>query len=321
MEATLDSGVEQAALRFVSQGMCCNCLVFLSKSEFWPILAGGGRVQEGDVWESPKSVPLVAVIKTLINENILLYENGSFFLSELGKSLKSYLGLIDMLFEGYAPLMAQQGEISREIDGQGSLLNGKAIAEASVLFGNETVDPILVDVLEGLDFSGPICDLGAGNCERLIKLHNQKGWAGLGIDNCKAVVEETEKNLRNYSYNVSCQFGDVTNLKSIYPDIQVLMQFFVFHDFVPTKTCVDLINSLVVNFPSLKYFVYVDIVAPSLSHPEMMPGFDYVHGLLGIKTRTYEETVEMFERTVFDIGVEKAIEGLPNTYLWVLEKK
>jgi len=286
------------------------------------VLSSGGKVQESEVWESPKYVPLLAVIKTLISENILVYKDGSFSLSELGHSLKSYLGLIDMVFEGYAPLMAKQGEISSGDEGdQGSLLNGKAIAEASVLLGNDTVDPVLVEILESLEFSGPICDLGAGNCERLIKLYNLKGWPGLGIDNCQEVVEQTAKRLKHYNYDVSCQQGDITNMTAVFNDVQVLTQFFVFHDFVPTGKCVEFINSLLKNFPSVRYFIYVDIVAPSFSHPEMMPGFDYVHGLMGIKTRTYEETMEMFKKTRFGLVEERKIEGLPNTYMWVLERK
>lgn len=62
-------------------------------------------------------------------------------------------------------------------------------------------------------------------------------------------------------------------------------------------------------------------VSPSPSNNQILPGFDYVHALLGIPTRTYEETISMFKKSAFFIEKELAIPELPNTFLWILSPK
>ena len=70
-----------------------------------------------------------------------------------------------------------------------------------------------------------------------------------------------------------------------------------------------------------KYFFYVDIVTPSQSQNGFFPGFDYVHGLLGIPIRTYEETLKMFDRLNYTMVKEICIPDLPNTFLWILSPR
>ena len=99
------------------------------------------------------------------------------------------------------------------------------------------------------------------------------------------------------------------------------MHYFEFHDFTPNEKSIKIIDSFLENFPKLKCFFYMDIVTPSESQGDIMPGYDYVHGLMGIKTRTYEETMEVFIKSRFEVIKERPIVGLPNTYLWVLSLK
>ena len=79
-----------------------------------------------------------------------------------------------------------------------------------------------------------------------------------------------------------------------------------------------MLHSSIRCFPDLRIFLYIDAVAPSAKVPTQLPGFDYVHSLLNIRTRTYEETMQIFEKSNFSVKKEIPISDLPNVYLWVL---
>jgi hypothetical protein len=325
MEKLSIKSAESEALQFVRQGIGCNCLVFLSKSDLWDDLSAGNYIPESRIKKSDQYAAYYSVFSTLAKDGVISQSEEGYRLTELGHALKDYIGLINMLFEGYAPLMGNQGSIAKRLVSESKasrMLNGESIAEASISFGKQTVDPIIFDEFMSLTFSGTICDLGCGICTRLSEICKMTNHHGLGIDSCSEVVKKAKVSLKS-SKNllVSCQHGDITNLEGVWEDIVILMQYFVFHDFTPEKKCISIIDSFLNNFPNLKYFFYVDIVAPSDSHPQMMPGYDYVHGLMGIKTRTYEETIKMFDKSKFEIVKERPIEALPNTFLWVLSPK
>ncbi len=227
-----------------------------------------------------------------------------------------------MLFDGYSGLMSQQSSISKNSKNYDfpTLLNGEAIAESSIRFGEKTVDPFLLKEFSKLKFSGTICDLGCVLCTRLSKICKLTNHPGLGFDNIPEVIEDAI-NASVDDKLISCECHDIKKLEGIWEDVVVLMQCFVFHDFVPEIRCKGVIDSYLNNFPNLKNFFYVDIVAPSQSQQDMMPGFDYVHGLMKIKTRTYEETIQMFKDSRFEVTKETPIRGLPNTFLWILSPK
>ena len=94
------------------------------------------------------------------------------------------------------------------------------------------------------------------------------------------------------------------------------MQYFVLHDITPASRCISVLQNYQTHFPNFRYFLYVDIVF-SLNK-EHMPGFDYIHGLQNIQTRSYEETIDLFAKASLTIYKERKIEKLPNTYLWIL---
>ena len=68
----------------------------------------------------------------------------------------------------------------------------------------------------------------------------------------------------------------------------------------------------------MKYFFFIDTVAPSEANDSILPGFDYVHGLQGLMMRTYEETLLLFDRSSYSLCKEIPIPNMPNTYLWIL---
>jgi len=209
-----------------------------------------------------------------------------------------------------------------EIEDPYSLASPHAIADASVLFSKDDVSLISKEFFEKYKPIGTICDLGCGNGQKLLDFQMEFGNPALGIEYSQKVVDESQRKLKAHpDYNIQIEQGDITNIQGVWEDVTVIMQHYVFHDFVPSDICSNLLSRLKYNFPNLKYFVYLDIVAPCDDNPINMPGFDYVHGLLGKEMRNYRETLQMFENSGFKVLDEHPIESLPCTYLSILVPK
>lgn len=309
---------EKSALNFILSAIACNCLVSLDTLGFTKDLELNGLILKSKLETSSKDWPLIkSIFTTLIKCGILEDDISKYDLTKFGREIFRYKGLINMLFSGYSDLIKCQSDISKNSlsHNTGSLLKGEVIANASILFGKDTVDPIILNEFSSLNFLGTICDLGCGAGTRLLELCEKTSHSGLGFDNDLEVVDLAKNNNRNS--NIIFQHQDITNLEGIWEDVVITMQYFVFHDF-NSKKCIDILNSYLSNFPNLRYFYYLDIVSPSPEKNDIMPGFDYVHGLQGICPRTYEETIDMFCRSRFSLVKELSIPGLPNTFLWVL---
>ena len=236
----------------------------------------------------------------------------------MGHALSEYSGLITMLFDGYGHLMAEQKKIAKnQIKEPFKLMRIDSITESSIHFGKNTVDPLIAKVFERIKIQGTICDLGCGLGTRLAWLCKTTGNPGLGFENDEETVQSSRKKFKKEKL-ISFEKGDIAKLEGIWEDVTVVMQYFVFHDFVKRTECVSILNSYLQNFPNLKCFIYVDIVAPSDAKNQIMPGYDYVHGLLGISTPTYEETIELFAQSNYFVMEEIIVPDLPNTFAWLL---
>ena len=199
------------------------------------------------------------------------------------------------------------------------LIKGESISKAAVIIAEKMIVPEMIREMIWMKVAGTICDLGCGYADMLSKICYATGNPGLGFDSELKVVQEAAKIFDGSS--IAVELGDITNLEGIWEDVTTLVQCHVFHDFTPNEVCVNIINSYLDNFPNLKSFFYVDTVTPSAMSDELFPGFDYVHGLLGITTRNYEETIEMFSQSSYEVAKEIRLNDLPNTFLWVLVPK
>jgi len=310
------------ALNFIDIGVGCNALVSFKTLGLLDFLLKGNSIDYRMLKNSSfcSNFPLArAALITLVKIKVLEEKFGKYQLTNLGYELCNYIGLITMFFDGYGPLIINQSKIAiNKISFSHKYLRGDVIAASSIQFGKNTLDPLIKDIFSSFSIRGTFCDLGCGMGTKLAWISKLTGNPGLGFENCKKTVKIISKKFKK-NKKLSFEHQDVTNLIGIWEDVTVLMQYFVFHDFTPTQKCAALINSYLKNFPYLRYFIYVDIVAPSSSQDEIMPGFEYVHGLQGIETRTYEETMELFQMSKFEMINENKIPDMPNTFLWILK--
>lgn len=310
---------QKESLQFIGHGIGCNCLIYLYEAGLLNQLNCNNLLNEQEIQQHPQSIPILSALRTLIYCKAVEKENGAFKLTSLGNELCSQIGLLRVLFDGYGNLMSHHKELAAgEIEDPKKLLRGPSISNAAVQLAASAFDSLILEEFKHLKFSGTICDLGCGLGRMLLKICELTNNPGLGFDNESKVVEQAQKMLQNTP--VSVERGNITQLNGVWEDVVILLQCHVFHDF-ESKTCVKIMNSFLGNFPNLKYFYFLDTVAASSDSIEMLPGFDYVHGLLGISPRTYEETLKMFDSSKYNVVKEVKVARLPNTFLWVLTPK
>lgn len=308
-------------LSFISAGIGCHALTIIEKLGILSHLVNQGFFSEEEL-EDPKKFNNPLAIKTACSTlcmcHVLSKKGKIYTLTELGIQLTENIGLITMLFEGYGELLAKSSSIALgHVLFPEKLMKGAEIAFGSIQFGEETVDPFIIEIIQKLNITGRICDLGCGSAHRLKKVCQALSLPGLGLDSHPDAIKMAIDLTKDF-HLINIEQADVTNLLNTWDDVEVIMQSFMTHDIVPAIQCVKVLNSYKKNFPNLKYFIIVDIVAPddhSFSH---MPGYDYVHGLLGIETRNYKNTIQTFTDASYEI-VDEIILSIPNSYIWVLK--
>jgi hypothetical protein len=315
---TIDSS---QALSFISAGVACFAFSLLNRLGLIDRIASHGSINEQDLKKFPNSFVLKNAIITLEKNNVLVSDKGLFYFTQLGRQLLEHRGSIGLIYDGYRYVLANQLKtIGDEVHDFSKWVDWEAVARASIPFGENTIDPMVSEMIHSMQIQGTICDLGCGAATRLINLCHTTRTKGLGIEFADETVELAKKNTKNIE-QISIEKGNIMNLRSVWEDVNLIMQFFVMHDVTPNEKCRCVIDSYVKAFPNVDRFIYTDIVAPSESVPTQLPGFDYVHSLLGVQTRSYEETMRIFEASKFRIVQEEAILNLPNTFIWVLQPK
>lgn len=297
-------------LQFISNSMGCFALSFLATKNILDEIARE-QVEEHSFESHKDRIAIRSAIHTLMQSNLIDRDKRPYQLTPLGKAVMGHISLIQMLLGGYGNLLV------RSIVEKPSRfsIHDAEIAKSSVPFGKNSIDPIVLEEIPLLQPRGTICDLGCGIPTRLIDFCSKFRMPGLGIDYSKKTLAMGKKIIKNHS-NITLERGDITQLEKIWRDVDILMQYFVLHDITPESKCISVLNGYRVHFPNFRYFVYIDIVFSRGT--EHMPGFDYVHGLQNIQTRSYEETMQLFKGASLNVYKERKIEKLPNTYLWIL---
>jgi hypothetical protein len=308
------------SLSFIASGIACHALNLIDRAGILQTIQNQGSfdvraLNDSKFFKHPAAIK--AALLSLANAGVMEKEGNTYSLTSLGQNLCNRIGLIRMLYDGYGELMAHSSNIALgKVKKPEHFMNHKAIAEASIQFGEE-LDHQLIDVVQKLRPKGTICDLGCGTGDKLLKICNATGKPGLGID----IDDDAFTTAKELSSSISLEKGDVTALEGIWEDIDIVLQTFVTHDFNPEEKCISSLASYKKNFPHMKYLIVVDIVAPDDRSSTFMPGYDYVHGLLGIEIRSFEKTTSLFTRAGYEVFKELPVASLPNTFIWVLKPR
>lgn len=300
----------------LSHGVSCFAVCLLEKLNIWRKLKKGYRYPNR--LSKHACVAVHSALQSLLHDGIVCCKNSSYRLTPLGHEIDERMGLFLMFFDGYRQLISNQEQICRGNMRPDELVDGAAIAAASIKFSKNSSEPALLKEISALK-PKTVCDLGCGSGSNLAKICNKLKINGLGID---YNAESLRLSSSLFGKNSLIKFvqDDISHIQRSYPGVEALLIDFVLHDFVPEQHCVRLLNSLLNTFPDMKHLLITDIAAPSKDFPHALPGFDYVHGLLEIPTRTYPEIKRVFSKSMYKLQKEVSLK-LPNTFLWVLSPR
>lgn len=304
------------ALAFISAGVACYAFSLINELGMLDTIYKTGKLPIRTLSSYPNPIILHAAFKTLEKNGIISYSNGYFYLTNLGKSLYMHRGSVGLIYNGYRNVLSNQFRIASDEPSQNwGLVDSLAVSRASVDFGEETVNEMILNTILDTPYRG-ICDLGCGEATRLFYICRKLKMRGLGIDISEKSIRKAQNSLRAKD-KINLTIKDITKLNKTYPEVEIVLQSFVMHD-ITGKKFHDTVRSFHSTFSNLKMFIYIDAFAPDDSCPTQLPGFDYIHSLLNIKTRTRGETLLLLKKAGFHLIKETLIPELPNCYMWVL---
>lgn len=305
-------------LDFVLIGLSCHALCLAHKMGILNRIHNFGKFSDDDIDKS-KNIPLAkAILNTLTASGIFKRSSREYCLTPLGESLYSRIGSITMPFAGYGQLLAKQFLLMDNPNAWNEAdIDHNSIADSSVNFGENDLDPIIISIISRLNPKHTVCDLGCGSAKKLAMIARQFNVLGIGFDKSQKVVNAGRK-IHKSDKRIELIQADICQLQGIWEDVEIGLVSFVMHD-LHTAEASAFLHNLHNHFPRMKHLVVADIVTYSEKVPSIMPGFDYVHGLQGILPRTYEETIKLFEDVNLDVLEEASVPNMPNTFIWTLD--
>ncbi|NGX32588.1 MAG: hypothetical protein K1060chlam4_00637 [Candidatus Anoxychlamydiales bacterium] len=314
-----ENELEKASMKFLSYGIACQAICLIEHASILKILLNKGKFRENQIKNFKNPSLIKTAFISLIGAKIISYKDNNYFLTKFGKYIAKKIGFITIPFVGYRKLISKQSELLDNPESfKFSDIDFPAIALSSIDFGVDNLDPLLIKIFKVIKPRGTICDLGCGTGEKLVKICQVTNSPGLGIEQSKGVIKESQKFIKNYP-EIEIVKGSITALKGVWEDVTVALISFVCHDIKSKNKCSKILYSYQKHFPRMKCLIVVDIVSLSKKVPTIMPGFDYVHGLQGLTPRTYEETIETFEKARYDVLQEISVPNMSNTFIWILK--
>jgi len=317
-EKTLERESRQdKALNFIAAGVACYAFSLLDELGILEPLLNGKGLTPDFFRAYPNPLVVRTAIQTLECNGIVFLDEKVFKLTSFGDSLAKHRSSIGLIYKGYCKALSDQVKIAQDQPlTDWSLADEKAISKASSHLGEKFFNDKLLAILKKHSINGTICDLGCGDASTLLYLCRKSKLSGLGFDFSSLSIA-TAKNKLNLNDKIVLVNKDITKITKVYPEVKVLIQSFVMHDF-SNSVCKKVLKSLRKCFPNAKLFLYVDAVSPENNNLSQLPGFDYVHSLFGIQPRTFEQTSKLLAESDFHIINQEPISGLTNCYIWTL---
>jgi phenylpyruvate C(3)-methyltransferase len=193
--------------------------------------------------------------------------------------------------------------------------DGRAIAIAGKDYGGHFTDPVVDEIVDGLDFSVGI-DLGCGSANRIIRLarcHPDKRFIGVDVDRGAVDVAREAVASAGLTARITIVHDDVRDLsdRPEYATADLAVSFFLGHDFWPRKACLRTLAQLRRRLPQVRDFLFSDTYrSPGLDggQPTVFTlGFELTHALMGQHVPTLAEWVDLFDESVWDLRDRRSL--------------
>jgi hypothetical protein len=217
-------------------------------------------------------------------------------------------------------MLTNLATLTRHANRVGSFVprDGKYIAMACRDYGARFVDADVAALMDGELFD-EVADLGCGGAERLIGLVRARpGVRGLGIDMDIEAVKLAQEGIDAAGLQDRIRISQA-DLCEIAPDPEfartdMLLCFFLGHDFWPRPRCVDTLRRIRRAFPRARRFLLCDTfradLPPSRIAPIFTLGFELTHAIMGQYVPAREEWLSVFDDAGWTCVGEREV-GIP----------
>lgn len=318
----------QSVGEIFSSAIASNAILVLEATGILKILDEETKILEDDeriqklnalvIQSSLRSLARSKILNRTIDEHGVCY-----VFTSLGKEVYQNVGSFVLWLTGYRNFIAHQTQIAsscRSIMNECST-DGAAVARSSAMLGRKYIDSEVIDFIKQVQPQGKVCDLGCGDGSRLMQICKMTKTSGLGIDFSEGAIQEANKLILSNNVNVQFKTADVTALTESMPEVDVFMQAFLTHHFLPDELCVNVFKRYRQVFSKARYFLLLDTVdrnEPFLKEDVFYPGFEYIHSLRGVKPRTIDEMIKIINAAGYIIEKEINLQ-LSNYYFWGLK--
>jgi hypothetical protein len=310
-------------------GIGCQALMVLHAVGILPILEKRS-VKKAEIIESeryPHPMAVIGAFQALTYADAIEEENEQYTLTSSGREIVQNIDMFVHWFNAYGKLMAHSVEIAKdhyhplpEVD-----YDMDQVAYSASLIKRRLITPQLKEVISKLDPKGVLCDMGCSSGEVLISLCEDFQVDGLGFEKSPKMVELANKNIQmNSTASIHAYYADYTNIKGVYPEVDILICDFFMHHITDDDVCVEMLQSFQKLFPNSRYMLFMDNYTPeqhNSKNPALFaPAFDFVHRLQKIETRNETSLQNIISRTGYPIVDQLDIE-IANGHLWILKMK
>jgi len=320
----------QKAASFYNSYVGCHIIVALYHLNVIDQLDEHGAVEIEAIKKSTAS-DVDHVLKVAELLNIIETSDGQIFYTELGKDVSKNVGFFLWIVGGYSALLEKTNElIGANRPSLKGLIDGEYVALGSFECGKKLMRNTLLDVMQNLNYH-KIADLGCGNAGRLIKFVNLKDDStGVGIDISREAIQSAKSNIHEEGLENKIQlfceniFNSLKDKSVVFPEVDVVTNFMVFHDILNMEAINDDIFSYFFHtFPNAEYYVIADTVKGGDYEKEDLPmfsvGFELIHKLMGVELFPLQYYIDYFNKSGLTIERMEFF-GAPNTYIFLLKR-
>ena len=282
--------------------------------------------------QGEKNMALECCLALMQDAGLACFDDQNWRLTDAGVDASRNIGYFVWAVGGYSAYMSALTDF---LQGDNTIpsRNDALVALGSGMIGAAYLQAEVDSVLEGVR-PRALADLGCGDATRLAHfLVHHPGAHGIGIERSSAATAIAQKNIaannlaeRMIVVNADC----LDRLETVaFPtnNVDCVVSFFLLHDLLSQMqgSFAKVAEAVLRNFPNAETVIFADTTiddwrSRSAAPPIFARGFQLVHTMMGVKTRTLQEYIECFSGAPLNLASTVPL-GVPNSYLFLFSRR
>lgn len=290
---------DRPAFDYLAGFTACSLFAALDMAGLLPSLAADGVSGERfDELERDEAQLLRAALDYLRQRGLVIEEGGAYRLSEHGRAVGEDIGYLTWLVGGYGEPLNRVAEFVAEGKRYGvdCVRNVHWLANGTAKLAGKDVVPHVLELLEQVEF-GSVLDIGCGNGRFLLRVCEQFGVRGVGLDISPDAVAEARKVAATAAAGDRVEFtlGRAEALEEItvLGETDLVVTFFLLHEILASgrDVLVEWFGDLSARLPAHAHLLAGEVQPPVAdgSQQPFTPEFTFVHALMRQRLFSAEE--------------------------------